>query len=262
MKANSGILVIVVAAVFVVLAGLAQAQQAASLAKRLAKKPAKKPAPARKGPMAPVKDVEGLPRALLIGDSISIGYTLDTRKLLAGKVNLHRIPTNGGPTSRGLESLDEWLGKGKWDVIHFNWGLHDLKYMGPKGGNLADPKAPTSKQQIPPDQYAKNLRELVVRLKKTGAKLVWTTTTPVPAGSSGRVRGDAAKYNAIALKIMTDSGVAIDDLYALALPQLSKIQRPRNVHFTPEGSKVLARQVANSILKALGKAELEPEKEK
>jgi len=63
---------------------------------------------------------------------------------------------------------------------------------------------------------------------------------------------------------MTDSGggVAVDDLYALALPQLSRIQQPRNVHFTPEGSRVLARQVANSILKALGKAELEPEKEK
>jgi len=144
MKVNPWILAVVASASFVVLAGLAQARQAMALAK----KPAKKPAPAKKGPMAPIKDVEGLPRVLLIGDSISIGYTLDTRKLLAGKVNVHRIPTNGGPTSRGLESLDEWLGKGKWDVIHFNWGLHDLKYMGPKGGNLADPEAPTSKQQI------------------------------------------------------------------------------------------------------------------
>ena len=40
----------------------------------------------------------GLPRVLLIGDSISIGYTLEVRKLLAGKANLHRIAENGGPT--------------------------------------------------------------------------------------------------------------------------------------------------------------------
>jgi len=248
----------VAAASFVVLAGLAQAQQAAAAPKKSPKKPAR----ARKGPMAPIKDVDGLPRALLIGDSISIGYTLDTRKLLAGKVNVHRIPTNGGPTSRGLASLDDWLGKDKWDVIHFNWGLHDLKYMGSKGENLANPKVPTSKQQIPPDQYAKNMRGLVVLLQKTGAKLVWTTTTPVPAGAKGRVQGDSARYNAIALKIMTDNGVAVDDLYALALGQLSKIQQPKNVHFTAEGSRILARQVANSILKALGKPSLDVKKQK
>ncbi len=262
MKANLGILAVAAVAAIGIFAGFAQAQNANAMAKKPAKRPAKKPARPKAGPMTPIKDVEGLPRVLLIGDSISIGYTLETRKLLDGKVNVHRILTNGGPTSRGLESLDEWLGKGKWDAIHFNWGLHDLKYMGPKGGNLADPNASTSRQQIPPDQYAKNMRELVGLLQKTGAKLIWTSTTPVPAGAGGRIQGDAAKYNAIALKIITDKGVAVDDLYALALPQLSKIQQPKNVHFTPAGYKVLARQAANSILKALGKGTLDSEKEK
>src|SRR5712692_6887545 len=79
------------------------------------------------GQMADVPDVPGLPRVLLIGDSISIGYTVPTRHLLTGKANVHRIPANGGPTTNGLANLDAWLGHGKWDVIHFNWGLHDLK---------------------------------------------------------------------------------------------------------------------------------------
>ena len=90
----------------------------------------------KKGPLAPVTDDPKLPRVLLIGDSISIGYTLPTREFLKGKANLHRIPTNGGPTTRGLASIDAWIGESKWDVIHFNWGLHDLKYMGPNGENL------------------------------------------------------------------------------------------------------------------------------
>ncbi len=47
---------------------------------------------------------------------------------------------------------------------------------------------------------------------------------------------------------MDEQGVAIDNLYAFALPQLSKIQRPNNVHFSPDGSKVLARQVTESIV--------------
>ena len=186
MKANLGILAVAAVAAFGMFVELAQAQKA--------KAPAKKAPKPRPNPMAPIKDVEGLPRVLLIGDSISIGYTLDTRKLLGGKVNVHRIPDNGGPTSRGLAELDNWLGKGKWDVIHFNWGLHDLKYMGPNGKSLTDPNAPTSYQQIPPEKYAKNMRELVGLLQKTGSKLIWATTAPVPAGAQGRVKGDAAKY--------------------------------------------------------------------
>jgi len=57
-------------------------------------------------------------------------------------------------------------------------------------------------------------------------------------------------YNAVARKIMDAHHIAVDDLYGFALPQLDKVQRPANVHFTPEGSKVLAGQVAAAILAA------------
>ena len=90
-----------------------------------AKAKTKAPDPA----MAPIQDVAGLPRILLIGDSISIGYTLPVRKQLEGKANVHRITINGGPTANGVANLGKWLGPAKWDVIHFNFGLHDLKIM-------------------------------------------------------------------------------------------------------------------------------------
>ena len=70
----------------------------------------------------PVTDEPKLPRVLLIGDSISMGYTVPVRNLLKGKANVHRVLENGGPTTNGLAKLQTWLGKGKWDVIHFNWG--------------------------------------------------------------------------------------------------------------------------------------------
>jgi len=190
-----------------------------------------------------------LPRALLIGDSISVAYTLPTRALLKGKVNLHHIGANGGPTTKALSELDKWLGKGKWDVIHFNWGLHDLKYMDNRGGLISPSRG---KQQVPPAQYERNLAELVTRLKKTGAKLIFATTTPVPEGSKGRIAGDAAKYNAIAVKVMKARNVAVNDLYSFILPKLKTHQCPRNVHFLPEGSRALAGRVAASIIEALG----------
>ena len=114
---------------------------------------------------APIKDDPSLPRVLLIGDSISIGYTLPVRALLKGQANVHRPPTNCGPTIRGLQQIDAWIGKKKWDVIHFNWGLHDLKYMGPNGKNLAKPGTEGSHQQVPPAEYEQNLHKLVARLK-------------------------------------------------------------------------------------------------
>lgn len=214
-----------------------------------AQKKKRKPNPA----MQPIEDVAGLPRVLLIGDSISIGYTLPVRALMKGKANVHRPKVNCGPTTSGLSGIDAWLGDKKWDVIHFNWGLHDLKYMGPKGGNLADPKAADSHQQVSPADYEKNLRTLVERLKKTDAKLIWCSTTPVPEGTKGRVPGDSAKYNAIAAKVMKDNNIPTDDLYTFAKSRLKEIQKPANVHFSPEGSEALAKEVVASISKALGK---------
>lgn len=191
--------------------------------------------------LVPLQDTAGLPRVLLIGDSISMGYTLPVREALAGKANVHRPPENCGPTIVGLKQLDAWLGEGSWDVIHFNWGLHDLKQM--KDG----------KQQVPLDEYEKNLRTLVARLKKTGAKLIWCSTTPVPEKCSPpRSNADVLAYNEVAKKVMDENNIPIDDLYGFALPQITKIQRPNNVHYTDEGSQVLAQQVVRSLEAALG----------
>lgn len=205
--------------------------------------------------MAKVEDVAGLPRVLLIGDSISIGYTVGVRELLAGKANVHRPLTNCGPTSRGLASLDDWLKTGgegkKWDVIHFNWGLHDLKYLGADGKNLADPADKNSKQQIPPADYEKNLRTLAENLKATGAKVIWRNTTPVPPGAAGRVVGDSVKYNDIAAKIMKDLDIPTHDLFTISKEKMDVMMRPANVHFTPEGNKILSKSVAEVIMPML-----------
>jgi acyl-CoA thioesterase-1 len=164
---------------------------------------------------------------------------------------VHRPSTNCGPTTRGISQIDLWLGKQSWDVIHFNWGLHDLKYLGPNDENLADPQLKTSHQQVPIDAYERNLRKLVARLLKTRATLIWCPTTPVPPGAKGRVVGDSARYNAIALKVMQEHKIAVDDLYAFSKPRLKSIQRPANVHFTAAGSRALGEQVVQSIRQAL-----------
>ena len=204
----------------------------------------------RVNPMAPIEEIEGLPNVLIIGDSISIGYTLPTRALLKGKVNLHRIPTNGGPTTKGVHEIEKWLGKRKWDLIHFNWGLHDLKYMGKDGTNLV-PKEKGGIVQVPLSEYEKNLEKLVIRMKKSAKQLVWRNTTPIPPGSKARYVGDSVKYNQAATRVMKKHGVPTLDLFTPSKKNMKDWMKKADVHYHAHGSQALAELVAEDILKRL-----------
>ena len=178
-----------------------------------------------------VKDDAKLPRVLLIGDSISRGYTIPTRKALAGKVNVHRAPENCGPTKRGLQQLDVWLGKGRWDAIHFNFGIHD--------------------RNTPPAEYEERLEAIVKRLQQTGAKLIWASTTPISPGTPNVEAGSSARANEIAAPVMQKHGIAINDLYGHIKPTLAEHQRPKDCHFNQAGYEHLGKKVAEAIVKAL-----------
>jgi len=242
MAIPSPLIALLAVGTFVALSGSAHSQEASAKAKE---KRAPNPA------FAPIEDVAGLPRVLLIGDSISIGYTLPVRELLRGKVNVHRIPTNGGPTSNGVTNLKTWLGDSKWDVIHFNFGLHDLVYMGPDGKRGVDPKLPGAHHQVALPDYEKNLTEIVTVLKTSGAKLIWCNTTPVPEGTANRVADESIQFNEVAAAVMAKAGVPVNDLHAHAAARLAGVQLPANVHFSDPGSAYLAEKVAAEIGKAL-----------
>ena len=200
--------------------------------------------------VADVPDDPKLPRVLLIGDSISIAYTQQVRAELKGTANVHHPDENCGPTVYGLERLGDWLGTGKWAVIYFNFGLHDLKYLDAKENYVTPDKG---HQVALPEQYGRNLRELVQRMRRTGAKLIFATTTPVPAGANGRVGGSEVAYNSAARRAMEEGGVAVDDLHAFAKARQAEIQQPKDVHFTPAGSEALAKHVAATIRASLGR---------
>lgn len=203
---------------------------------------------------AAIRDVEDLSRVLLIGDSISIGYTLLVREALTGKANVHRPPENCKSTALGVDKLQSWLGSGKWDVIHFNFGLHDLRHVKP-GVHF-----------VSPERYEKNLREIVAHLKTACAALIFARTTPVGQGAKTaahpRYPEDVYHYNEIALRVMKENGIAINDLHAMAKLEQKKYQNPDGVHFNRSGNSVFAEAVSSSILKTLERqnsAELHPE---
>lgn len=201
------------------------------------------------------------PRVLLLGDSISIGYTPFVQQALRGKATVLRPLDAGGKaencshTGAGVASIDRWLGTGQWAVVHFNFGLHDLKHMDKAAGKTsASPEAPVMTDLA---AYEANLEAIVTRLERTGAALVFATTTPVPEDNAQspicRLPADVPRYNEAALRVMARHGVAVDDLYAFALPRLKELQRPRNVHFTEPGSAALGGEVVKAIEAALAR---------
>lgn len=178
-----------------------------------------------------VVDDPKLPRVLLIGDSVSRGYTLAVRAALAGQANVHRAPENCGPTANGLKKLDTWLasaGPGKWDVIHFNFGIHD------RATPLAD--------------YTARLTQIITRLQSTGAKLIWASTTPIPDDPTKKqTAASIVERNTAAAALMAKHAVALDDLFTAITPQLATLQNPNDVHFTSAGYVFLGNEVAKSI---------------
>ena len=204
-------------------------------------------------------DKDSLPKVLIIGDSISIGYTKPLKTKLKGKAQVSHNPGNARDTATGLKSLDKWLGSTKWDVIHFNHGLHDM-IQGYRGKNDKYVATDTGKAFIPIDQYEDNLEKIVQRLKKTQARLIFATTTPIPGGTTmwkGK-EGYEKEYNKVATDIMTRNQIEINDLHAFVLRDIKKLQKPKNVHFNANGSNAMAQEVAKHILKAIGQQKNPP----
>jgi len=179
-----------------------------------------------------VKDVAGLPRMLIIGDSISRGYTMPVRHALKGKVNVHRAPQNCSSTKLGVKKLGIWLGDGKWDLIVFNFGIHDLRFS--------------------ETDYSARLAKIIKRLKATGAKLVWVSTTPVPKGAS-EYKGEGAveRLNKAAAELMKEANITVLDLNSAITPLIEKYQRPKNCHYYDEGYNFMGKVIADKVLAEL-----------
>ncbi len=191
-----------------------------------------------------------LPNVLLIGDSISMGYTKLVRDRLQGRANVYRPPANCQHTAYGLKNVKSWLGERKWDVIHVNFGIWDTHYL--HDGKLVRAK---DKGKYPPEeitirhtpqQYIENLKKILAVLEATDAKLIWASTTPIMSRKGTRFE-DIPILNKAAEMLMKQRGIRINDLYNYVLPNVGQWQASDQCHFRPLGNVKLAEKVAQSI---------------
>jgi len=184
-------------------------------------------------------------KVLIIGDSISIGYTPHVARELEGEFAVVHHEGNGGDSQNVLARLDEWLAAdADAQLVHVNAGLHDCRFW-------RDRQA----CQVPVESYRTNLAEIVRRLRATGKALVWATITPVvEAGTTRpdleffRYNETVARYNAAAREIMDAAGVSVSDLHlALIEAGPARLVSADGVHMTDEGYALLGRAVARAV---------------
>jgi lysophospholipase L1-like esterase len=211
------------------------------------------------------KDAPKLPKVLIVGDSISGGYSGPLIKLLDGKVTVVKLGAvatyriqkeafwHSNGTAKGLdfgsakacitdfERFEKHLSETKYDLIHFNFGLNDI-YRGRKGA-----------WHNPVEQYEKDLEKIVALLKTNGAKIIWANTTPIPNNDPDRPKGDELIYNAAAEKVMKKNNIPINDLHSVVTKWdgYDEWRKGKDVHFGKVYPK-LADQIAKLISEQLG----------
>ncbi|APW59179.1 GDSL-type esterase/lipase family protein [Paludisphaera borealis] len=188
-----------------------------------------------------------LPRVVLVGDSIRLGYAPRVAERLSGKAVVVSSPENGGDSANVLAHLDEWVVRQKPDVVHLNCGLHDLKRAKQDG-----------RHQVEINGYIDNLRKIVARIREaTDAALVFADTTPIlderharRGGDFDRIEADVKRYNSAAITAMRDLGVPVHDLHWVVEQGAPETMLgPDGTHYTPAGSDRLSEAVADCVLR-------------
>lgn len=204
-----------------------------------------------------------LPRVLILGDSISLGYTPIVVEMMKDDAYVTRPEVNCGPSEFYLANLTQWLRGESWDVIHVNFGIWDNHYMTPDGNilfcadhpeylNVMDPdersrkiRADGNYIRTPEADYEKNMRTILTQLKAAAQTVVFALTTPMPTWKNDERMARIPVYNEIAGKVCTELGVEINDLYSIGLAHLDL--QSDGCHFKQEGYRFLAEAVADRI---------------
>lgn len=190
-------------------------------------------------------------KILIIGDSISIGYTPFVQKDLENIAEVMHNPGNGKHTGNGLKKMKDWIGDTDWDIIQFNWGLWDLCYRHPDSKVQGKRDKVNGSITYTIEEYEQNLDALIKLMKeKSDAQLIFVTTTYVPENEAGRHAQDAITYNEVARKIMEANGVAINDIYKKSISIHNKYGKGNDdVHYSKQGYAKLGKQITRFLKK-------------
>lgn len=188
------------------------------------------------------------PRVLIIGDSISLGYTPFVMTPYANvehngpcfiqPYQHYRDDTNAEGSEHQANCIKQWLANGPYAVVHFNAGIWDVDTCTPLlNRSLSD--------------YLMDLQKELDAIRESGATPIFATTTPIAPNGICVENSKVIEYNAAAIEMMQSQGVQIDDLYSTTLPYNDTDHVPGGIHWTDAAYQIMAQQVSASINEAV-----------
>ena len=190
----------------------------------------------RFGPVRSVVGPRTAPKAMLvIGDSISLGFTPFLRTALVDRFDVERPEENCRNSFYCKKNIRAWTKGGQWDIAIFNAGLHDI----------------TKTPYTPLKTYIENILTIADQLKSVSKQVLFVETTCIPNIES-RYAKFVPKYNYFVNNSFNKNGIKVIKMYDISLniPETGRIS-PTNLHYTDLGSAHLA----SNILEQLGLVE-------
>ena len=201
-----------------------------------------------------IKDPK-LPRILVVGNSISMGYRKYITEHFKGKAYIDYwvggswIDPNSvrGKNSAVKRAWRGVLGNGPYDVI--TWNAMTLHMWWPP-------------ERCPEETLAPNMTEVVEYLKVMApkTKVIWVRGTPARENLSDGTptlnnprNNIIVRYNRIVDEVMKKHGIPEVDLYAIAENQLHTVTKGSVdlVHWKPEVYQIMAQEIIKEIEKYL-----------
>ncbi len=189
-------------------------------------------------------------KVILVGDSIrfgaegSPGYGKYVKESIKGRADVYLIDENCRFAQYTLRYFHEWLKKSGFDrvdVIHWNNGLWDLLHV-----------AGDERVFTPLDVYLDTVERIYLQMRRLcpEAKIIFATNTYVIEDEHPenlvRYNKEIEEYNVAVINKLTSLGVEINDLGAIT-KDIDPSMHSDWVHYTEEGSKILASAVTEKI---------------
>ena len=189
-------------------------------------------------------------KIVLIGDSIRMGYDKYVKEALEGVAQVYYPSENCRFTQYVFRFLHEWKSQGEWgddvDLVHWNVGLWDVVEL------FGDEPISTL------EYYANMITRIdsMLRILFPKAKLVFATSTNVQEERYGkdfkRRNSVIEKYNAAAVRALSGTDEAINDLYTLTKNFPDEYRSDLTHFYTPKGTEEIGGRVLSVICKELG----------
>jgi hypothetical protein len=178
-------------------------------------------------------DDDVLPRVLLIGDSISCGYSGVVTEALREKCHVDRLGTSRSLNDPVLlQATEMMLREFPYQAVHFNNGLHGFRLDGPT--------------------YSAALREYVALIRRAApqAKLIWASSTPITENGKPDALADSNEVvsarNALAAEVMQELGIPTNDLYSVVIGK-AELRSPDGYHYSGDGYAALGKAVTEAL---------------